>query len=630
MQVCNEVGIHQWLSGQADYSEVSSMYFRDFLKNKYRNIKSLNESYASSYKGFDDIPLPAGKIGSRTEIVRWNDCHAYHRDYYNRYLSHLCREIRKYDIDLTLYHNVPGWVFGRALEFPVCISTYTDLPENMILGVDHIPERVSFTNIHDDYIINQMVEALQRRQYPVFGAELQAGTREHNVRTFHNEMRLFYKACFAHGLKGMNYYMFCQGENPAGRGAYSHLFYWENCLDIEAAESPLYRDCRYLGDWLKENGRALVESSIKAEIGVVFYPEYYSTEFAYPLFGGEKRLHASDAGLFYDMKYARERFYFETLLKILKILNIPFEIVIPDRSEPADLLKYKKLWVFSLDSMSETTQKRVLEYINGGGNAVIFPLMPYLGKNLESCTVLMDALGITQKAAKNYKIPRIDVSGLSGINVEGSIVELASGNDHRKIAFLTETDRCCGLEVKSGSGKASVLGAFFGYQTSEHIDVIKKFCEYGENSVKVHSSDSDLITVLRENGREKILFLLNYSPLDVLSHIKIVSDAEEYDMGIVGVKAHSGIMCPIEKDIKNGVKLRLASSEIIAVNKEEAGIKICFSAEGNPNPVLEILLPDSYKAVCSVKSETSEKGGLTKIKITEPVELFNIRIMRGG
>lgn len=630
LQVCNEVGIHQWLSGQGDYSEVSIEYFRDFLKSKYKDIKKLNAAYSSSYKDFDGVEPPAGKVKSRLDFVRWTDYHLYHRAYYNRYLSHLCSEIRNYDIDLTLYHNVPGWVFGRAVEFPVCISTYTDLPEDIILGVDHIPERVTFTNFHDDYIINQMVEALQKRKYPLFGAELQAGTREHNVRTFHNELKLFYKACFADGLKGMNYYMFCQGENPPGRGAYSHLFYWENCLDVDAAESPLYQDCKYLGDWLKENGKMLVESSIDAKIGVVFYPQYYSTEFFYPLFGGEKRLHPSNAELLYDLKYVREKFYFETLLKILRILNIPFEIVIPERSETEDLLKYKKLWVFSLDFMSEPTQKKVLEYINKGGNAVIFPMVPYLGENLEKCTVLQDGLGITQKVAKGYKIPRMDVAGLPGINVEGAVVELSSRKDCRVTAVITGTDKCCGLEVGCGSGKASVLGAFFGYQTSEHLDVVRKLCEDEKGLMKVSSSDPDLITVLRENGKEKVLFLLNYSPLDISSDLKVMSGSEEYGMGTVNIKAHSGIMCPMEKDIKNGVSIRFATAELTGVKKENSGMLICFSCEGNTNPVVELDLPGDCEVSCPVKSEISVEKDSAKVKITEPVESFNIKIMRGG
>ncbi|MEA3346619.1 MAG: beta-galactosidase, partial [Candidatus Auribacterota bacterium] len=499
LQVCNEVGINQWLTGKGDYSETSVKYFREYLKNKYAQIGQLNNSYGMSCKNFEEVLPPKEKIKSKKDFVRWDDWHFYHRNSYARYVEHLSGSIRNYGINTPLFHNVPGWVFGRAVEFPVCISAYSQMPSEIMLGVDHIPERVSFTNFHDDFIINQMIEALQQRKFPVFAAELQAGTREHNVRTFANELKLFYKACFANGLKGMNYYMFCQGENPPGRGAYSHLFYWENALDVSLKEGPLYKECAYIGRWLKANQETLVQSSAKAELGVVFYPQYFRTELLDPLFGGEKKLDASEIGLLCDPKYSREKLYFETLLKILKILNVPFEMVIPDRISDKELSKYSNLWVFSLDYMNKPSQEKILNYIKAGGNALISPVLPYLDENLETCTVLMNGLGAEQKVAKGHKLPRVDIYNLKGINIEGSIMELSAAKNAKEIAKVSDTGKCCGLDVKCGSGKALILGTFFSYQTSEHIDVIKKLCKGVIKENKITSSHPDLVTSLREN-----------------------------------------------------------------------------------------------------------------------------------
>jgi len=99
---------------------------------------------------------------------------------------------------------------------------------------------------------------------------------------------------------------------------------------------------------------------------------------------------------------------------------------------------------------------------------------------------------------------------------------------------------------------------------------------------------------------------------------------------VVNIKAHSGIMCPVEKDIKNGIKIRFSTSEVTEVKKENSDVRVCFSCEGNTNPVVELALPGNYEAACSVKSEISVREGTARVIITEPVESFNIKITRGG
>ncbi len=95
----------------------------------------------------------------------------------------------------------------------------------IIFGVDHIPEFLSYRNMHDDRIINDITHAMQGNK-PLFAAEFQCGSREYHVVTNPREMELFYKASIAHGLTGWNYYMFSQGRNPRQRGYSGETFYW--------------------------------------------------------------------------------------------------------------------------------------------------------------------------------------------------------------------------------------------------------------------------------------------------------------------------------------------------------------------------------------------------------------------
>ncbi len=129
---------------------------------------------------------------------------------------------------------------------------------SIILGIDHIPENVSYKNFHDDMIINEIVWAQQGARGPLFGAEFQAGSREHCVVTFPNEMDLFYKASIANGLVGWNYYMFSSGKNPADRGLFGPTFYWFSPLDEKAQEGSLYPVVKKIGKFLNIFGKDIV------------------------------------------------------------------------------------------------------------------------------------------------------------------------------------------------------------------------------------------------------------------------------------------------------------------------------------------------------------------------------------
>ncbi len=113
MQVCNEVGLFTWLSKQADYSSHCISMFRNFLTNKYKDIKKLNDIYKTEYKEFLDVhPLPdtVSEYSSLEELAMDIDWHEFWRVYYLEYLKLLISEIKQNEIVLQFYHNLPGWI----------------------------------------------------------------------------------------------------------------------------------------------------------------------------------------------------------------------------------------------------------------------------------------------------------------------------------------------------------------------------------------------------------------------------------------------------------------------------------------------------------------------------------------
>src|SRR5512141_2483978 len=241
MQVCNEVGVFQWLSGRVDNNPAVLRLYRRFLGERYGSIERVNRQYGKRYVSFDEIGAPRGMIESREDYRASFDFHLFYRHYFATYLDTLIRKIRSCGVDVQLTHNIPGWIYGHAAELPMIISTYEEVMHtrtDVVFGLDHIPEFYSYRNAHSDLACNKILEAMQPYG-PVWAAEFQAGTREHFVRNDPQDMEAFYLASLGHGLKGFNYYMFSQGVNPEGKGYYGRAFYHQTPLDVQGKPSPL-------------------------------------------------------------------------------------------------------------------------------------------------------------------------------------------------------------------------------------------------------------------------------------------------------------------------------------------------------------------------------------------------------
>ncbi len=283
LQICNEIGVFSWLAHQADYSVNTKERFVEYLKKKFADIKSVNKIWGTQYQDFNQIELPPdGKLAytSKEDRGRDHEWHCFWRSYYGDYLRMLTRLARDRGITVPLYHNLPGWIYGSGYEFPVNITMYEDLFEDkseIVFGVDHIPEFLSYRNMHDDRIINDITHAMQGDK-PLFAAEFQCGSREYHVETNPREMELFYKASIANGLVGWNYYMFSQGRNPNRKGYSGETFYWFNPLTPEGERTSAFPLVKKMNQIIKTSESIILNAKRKAEVCVLFYPPYYATE----------------------------------------------------------------------------------------------------------------------------------------------------------------------------------------------------------------------------------------------------------------------------------------------------------------------------------------------------------------
>jgi len=592
-QVCNEVGLFNWLASAGDTGKVSLGFYRAFLKKRYKKIEAVNAAYGTRFRVFEAVKPPEKPAASSADYLRWNDWHDYHRWYYSEYLSWLIGEIRGRGINIQLFHNIPGWYIGRATEYPINMTFYADIikrhPE-MIFGLDHIPENPNYRNQHDDLVLDEMLRAIQGGCKPVWAAEQQLGSREHQVRTFPNELELFYKACLGRGMSGMNLYMFSQGLNPPARGAFGPTFYWYTALEHDGQETPFYPVIAKIGGLLKTFGEPLLRTYKSGGTAVGFYRPYYHDEFYYPLFGGVPKLDAVKAGLRYDPKALRNTYYFDGLLRMLVMQNRDFSMIDLQISRP-DPKIVKQLWVVAGDLMDRDTQAGLADYVEAGGHLFLWPGFPEKDLKLKSCTLLRQRLGI--KEGKTLNVPgiaKIEVMGMPDINVLGHIRTLsAPGSD--EIAH-TRDGQCVGLTRRVGKGKATVLGTIFGYNIAEHLTAFSKLCELEPVAPAVKLSNPEILGHVRYGADYAFLFLLNYTPVPqtVAAEVRAISGQDPLRVPAevsLTLEPLSGLMIPLNFPLGGKARLSWASCEVMQM--EYASGEIRVQVNGSPREMTQIV-----------------------------------------
>jgi beta-galactosidase len=509
MQVCNEVGVFQWLSGRIDYNPSVVRLYKEFLKEKYVDSHELNRIYGTAYAALDEVDPPRGTITTKQDYGAYHDFHLFYRHYFALYIDTLLRKIRSYGIDLQLTHNIPGWIFGNAAELPMLISTYMEVMKrngDIAFGLDHIPEFVSFRNAHSELACNKILEAMQRHA-PVWAAEFQAGTREHHVKSDANDMETFYYASLAHGLKGFNYYMFSQGINLPGKGFFGKTFYFQTPLDAQAVPSALYAVTKKYAGFIRHEGENLLLSTTRSAVCVGLYKPYFYTELTTSQLLKEKRLHVQKLGLTLDPRFVREEVLFNGLLRGLQTLNFNYDMRDLEENPVVELLKYKQLWVVTTEYMDNVTQAMLVDYVHKGGHLVLYPAVPTLDLYLNPCTTLRDGLDLHVRSGVSPS--KVDVFGLEDVYSflrEKQEFECPEG----EVVARTKTGGICGIRKPVAKGWIAALGFAFGYTADEHLHLYEKILSLDRIRRDVKVSDPDIQFVFRKGKKRSYLFLLNY------------------------------------------------------------------------------------------------------------------------
>jgi beta-galactosidase len=580
MQICNEIGVFAWLAKQADYSNAVKDRFISYLSNKFTNIAEVNNLWGTDYKDFAHIELPPDAklpYASRGDRGRDHEWHCFWRTYYGDYLRMLAGMARDRGITVPLYHNLPGWIYGHGYEFPVNITMYEDLFDDkseIVFGVDHIPEFLSYRNMHDDRIINDITFAMQGNK-PMFAAEFQCGSREYHVVTNPREMEFFYKASIANGLKGWNYYMFSQGYNPRRKGYSGEIFYWFNPLTAKGELTSFFPLIKRMSKIVTTSETLIVNAKRKAEVCVLFYPLYYTTELERPV--------ERECELQFIPSAIRRPAYFDGLLKVLQVINIDYDMIDLSTATADTLSIYKQVWAFSTDEMNARDQQTLVDYTKAGGNCVIFPYLPDREMSQKECMIIRDALLISPSGTESIDSPLIDIFDLKDIKCSNPQITYSEESlSGAEIIARNINGSVCGFEKVLGNGSMIHLGTWIGFDTEGHKAVYEAILKRSTAKLRHASSDKDFIAVRQRftDDNSAVLFIGNYYNEEQTGKVTYThpETSEAITIPYTGDKiswpALFGILTPVCLEISEGLKILHSTSDILSVEMIKDQIEI--------------------------------------------------------
>jgi beta-galactosidase len=580
LQVCNEIGVFSWLAGQADYGNAVRDRFILYLTQKFSSIKDVNDLWGTDYMDFDNVELPPD---SRTPCLsgadrgRDHEWHLFWRKYYGDYLRMLTAMIRDRGVTVPLYHNLPGWIYGNGYEFPVNITMYEDMfheKSEVIFGVDHIPEFVSYRNMHDDRIINDITGAMQGKG-PLFAAEFQSGSREYHVVTNPHEMGLFYKASIANGLTGWNYYMFSQGHNTLRKGYSGDTFYWFTPLTAGGNRTSAFIPLERMSRILNVCGNIITEARRRAEVCVLFYSPYYATEIERP------------AGREADLKYVpsaiRRPAYFDGLLKALQVLNIDYDMADLNNVTNDSLSPYKQVWAFVTDEMDAGAQQILANHIINGGNLVIYPYLPDREMSDKPCTILRKAISVSPSGTEIIDSPLIDILGYKDIKCSNPLIIYPEKSlSDAEVIARTINGSPCGLTIHRGKGSVTLLGTWMGFDTAGHKQVYEAILGRSDARIRLAAADNDFLTV-RERFTDKntaMLFVANYYNETQNGKVTYTHPETGEDVtiplsgdGIIWPALY-GVLTPVCMGIAEGLNILHSTSDILGYDLSGNNLRI--------------------------------------------------------
>lgn len=556
IQLDNEMGMIHWVRNILDANPDTLSRFAAHLRQAYGERLSRRYPVADLAQA-----LREGILDPREPYagILVEDYRRFYRDYLREYAAWLWAQARAHGMDVPPVINIHGFANGGKT-FPIGLSQLIAVMEmdGVVSATDVYPGQIGEGTYHQLLLVNEMTKALQNKQQALFSVEFQAGGNNDFSNSQSSLYDLHSRLCLAAGMRVLNHYLFFDGENdpllsPVKRHDWGHPVRKDGTLRKHYARYPK------LSRVLHAYGPALIQSRPKTVTTIGFLLDYFMTEV-----NNEFTQEAANI-----LTHQREVILFDMLARGLALTHRPFQAVELSRGD-LDVRQTPVCWVMMEKQCDAGTQRKLTDYVRAGGKLILAGRMCGETFDHAECAILKDALGVVQ-VRSDAPFTAASLSVFMHRHVPASFVETYSGDFDE--VFATRGDgEVVGFVKRIGNGEVMVFGAAVPANTLDDLAIVDQMAlRMGCPPLFSLSQWADVRLSCGANG--DFLFINNYQDDPVETTIEH-ENAAMLGGRPVSLPARRGLILPIEWRLNDAVMIHYATSEIVAVVEDEAGITL--------------------------------------------------------
>jgi len=610
VQLDNEIGMWNWLIKAADYSSTTTRIYQEYLKEKYASIEKLNKTYNSNYKDFKKVLQPNNEVDVKN-MIRYFDWAFFYREYYAMYFKSLADRVENEKLRLPLIANIYHFYdYGtnargtQGLMTTLMFREFSKFVPEVIFGGAYQMRRLDFENFHDIALVTEVVKAITKPGVPSICAELQVGVMNDKPRLYPTDVELNIKTSLAHELNGINCYLFTGGNNPKELAARGRYHEWQAPITSEGKERLHIKPLKLFGKFVETFGKLIPQAKKKSDIAFGFYFPYYATEYLKGAFVD-------------DITQKRDKYFFDGTARLLQLAGFNYTLIDIQKISEEELSNIPQLWLFSLDFMDKETQRKLVEYVKGGGCLILNPSVPNKDLNLKKSTILQDELGIKILGHLNHNLVKMHdgeyVAGDGGMDIF----------DAKDCTAVTKTVKGEASTIlrKVGNGKVLVIGFGMSHIFDYQIDMIRDYAFLMGVKQSILVEPCDVQCVLRSTKDFGFLFLSNYhdEPREATVKLTLPGEAKNIKIpskGKISLPNRSLWILPLNVPLTDEIKMKYSTVEILEykVSKNKLSLMYHGARDGSGEILLEIKRPKKV-SLNNKKIPFKYQDNLCKIEI---------------
>ena len=602
IQLDNEMGMPQWVRNIIDLNPDTLTRFADYLTATYGD--DLPGRYPTGdLPAFLEKHLSAPLPPFGREVLE--DYRRFYRRYLREYALWLWEEARCNGMEVPPVINIHGFANGGKT-FPIGLSQLIDvlrLPD-VVSATDTYPGFIGEGNFHQLLLVNEMTQALQNEAQPLFSIEFQAGGNQ----DFSGAQSSFYdlhaRLCLSSGMRGINHYLFCDGENdpvlsPVKRHDWGHPVRKDGTLRSHYARYP------QLSAALATYGEALLLARPRTVTTIGFLLDDFMTEVNHPL----------TRPLTEALTHQREVILFDMIARGLALTHRPFRALDLER-ETLDVREHPHCWVMLEQQCPPAVQQKLLDYVRAGGRLLLIGRMCREDFDHRPCTLLQDGLGITGvHTAAPFTVQNIRAFQYADVPV--TFLETYTGAFDEVFA-TTEEGATVGFVQQVGAGKVLWFGAAVPANTLEDLDLIQQMglrlgCR------PLFTAEPWVDVRLSEGERGQFLFVANYRDDPVTTTLTCAGDPLCGGNPIT-LPARRGFILPLEWQAREDVHVHYVTTELTGISETAEGLTLHAAQR---EFLAELTLPAAY--TCERAVTLSQTGASRRVRIQGSAGAITLR-----